>query len=104
MLLTPLIVLALWINGNLLVFTSRPIQVCIGWADDSVASWKCSPDYTARRLRETEQAVRDAGDGWYQTMGALKLALERIDTLEQDVWAWQQSAEHFENLYNQAKD
>ena len=31
------------------------------------------------------QDVSNAGDGWYQTMGALKLALERIDTLEQEL-------------------
>ncbi len=79
LLITPLIVLALWINGNLLVFTSRPVQVCIGWADDTRYSWWCTPDYTARRLRETEQAVVDA---------------------QYDAWAWEQSARHFENLYN----
>lgn len=32
-----------------------------------------------------QQDVSNAGDGWYQTMGALKLALERIDTLEQEL-------------------
>lgn len=37
------------------------------------------------KLANEEQRVTDAGDGWYQTLGALKLALERIDTLEQEL-------------------
>jgi hypothetical protein len=41
--------LVLYANGNLLVFAeSEPYQVCIGWPDDEVPSWLCTPDYTAR--------------------------------------------------------
>jgi hypothetical protein len=36
----------LWFNGNILIFTTPPVQVCIGWPDDNVYSWACTPDYT----------------------------------------------------------
>lgn len=49
--------------GNLLIFTTPPfegsahvpfalesLQVCIGWPDDNVPSWICTPDYTAREV------------------------------------------------------
>jgi len=39
---------ALLATGHLLVFTTPPIQVCVGWADDAVPSWACTPDYTTR--------------------------------------------------------
>lgn len=39
----------------------------------------------AREIDSLREDVSNAGDGWYQTLGALKLALERIDTLEQEL-------------------
>ena len=41
--------------------------------------------WTASEMDSLRQDVSNAGDGWYQTLGALKLALERIDTLEQEL-------------------
>ncbi len=41
-----LIVLAA--NGNILLFTTPPVQICIGWPDVEVYSYWCTPDYTAR--------------------------------------------------------
>jgi hypothetical protein len=35
-------------TDHLLVFTTAPIQVCIGWPDDRAFSYWCTPDYTAR--------------------------------------------------------
>ena len=40
--------LILLANGNILVFDTEPKQVCVGWPDDAVYSWWCTPDYTAR--------------------------------------------------------
>ena len=34
-------------HGNLLVWTD-PFQACIGWPDDAVYSWWCTPDLTVR--------------------------------------------------------
>ena len=41
--------LALYANGNILVFGGEYPQACIGWPDDEVYSWWCTPDYTAQR-------------------------------------------------------
>jgi len=40
-----------YLNGNILVFTTPPVQVCVGWPDDAVFSWVCTPDYTAKEPR-----------------------------------------------------
>lgn len=37
----------LYANGNILIFDTEPKQVCLGWPDDAVFSWWCTPDYTA---------------------------------------------------------
>ena len=50
-LLIALIVLVLVLlaaTGHLLVFATPPVQVCVGWPDDAVFSWWCTPDYTAQ--------------------------------------------------------
>lgn len=39
--------IALYANGNLLIWPSGPaVQVCIGWPDDTMYSWWCTPDLT----------------------------------------------------------
>ena len=43
-----LVLALLAVTGHLLVLTTPPIQVCVGWNDDAVYSWWCTPDYTAR--------------------------------------------------------
>ena len=43
-----LVLVLLAATGHLLVFTTPPIQVCVGWPDDTVFSWWCTPDYTAQ--------------------------------------------------------
>lgn len=56
LLLSLALALALYVAGNhVLVFFSPtasagtpPVQVCVGWHDDAVFSWWCTPDYTAR--------------------------------------------------------
>ena len=41
------LLLVLAAHGNLLVWTD-PFQACIGWPDDAVYSWWCTPDLTVR--------------------------------------------------------
>ena len=65
--------IGLYANGNILLWGGEYPQACIGWNDDSVYSWWCTPDYTVRRLLETEY----------------------------ELWAWQQSAARLESeLYD----
>ena len=44
-----IVVLAMMLfwSGNLLIW-GDPFQACIGWNDDSVYSWWCTADLTAR--------------------------------------------------------
>lgn len=41
-----IVLLIAYFAGNLLIFTTPPVQICIGWPDDDVASYICTPDYT----------------------------------------------------------